>query len=35
VWTVNDPASARAYWQGGVAGIVTDDPGAILRARTQ
>jgi len=35
VWTVNDPESARAYWLGGVAGIVTDDPGAILRARAQ
>jgi glycerophosphoryl diester phosphodiesterase len=35
VWTVNDPESARAYWRGGVSGIVTDDPGAILRARTQ
>lgn len=35
VWTVNDPESARGYWRGGVAGIVTDDPGAILRARTQ
>jgi glycerophosphoryl diester phosphodiesterase len=33
VWTVNDPAVARALWRGGVAGIVTDDPGAMLRAR--
>ena len=35
VWTVNDPAEARTLWSGGVAGIVTDDPAAILRARTQ
>jgi glycerophosphoryl diester phosphodiesterase len=33
VWTVNDPVVARTLWHGGVAGIVTDDPGAILRAR--
>lgn len=35
VWTVNDPDVARAYWRGGVSGIVTDDPGAMLRARAQ
>ena len=35
VWTVNDPDEARALWAAGVAGIVTDDPAAILRARTQ
>ena len=34
VWTVNDPGVARTLWNGGVAGIVTDDPTAILRART-
>jgi len=33
VWTVNDPADALAYWRGGVSGIVTDDPAAMLRAR--
>jgi glycerophosphoryl diester phosphodiesterase len=33
VWTVNDPAIARSYWAGGVAGIVTDDPVAMIRAR--
>ncbi|HEY8175976.1 MAG TPA: glycerophosphodiester phosphodiesterase family protein [Gemmatimonadaceae bacterium] len=33
VWTVNEPAVARALWRGGVAGIVTDDPAAMLRAR--
>ena len=34
VWTVNDPAEARFLWAEGVAGIVTDDPAAILRARS-
>lgn len=33
VWTVNDPVVARTLWQRGVAGIVTDDPAAMLRAR--
>ena len=33
VWTVNDPASARSYWTAGVAGIVTDDPAAMIRVR--
>lgn len=33
VWTVNDPVEARTLWQRGVAGIVTDDPAAMLRAR--
>jgi glycerophosphoryl diester phosphodiesterase len=33
VWTVNDPVVARALWRAGVAGIVTDDPAAMLRAR--
>ena len=33
VWTVNDPAVAVRYWEAGVAGIVTDDPAAMLRAR--
>jgi glycerophosphoryl diester phosphodiesterase len=33
VWTVNDPVMARALWRGGVTGIVTDDPAAMLRAR--
>ena len=35
VWTVNDPDEARVLWAAGVAGIVTDDPAAILRARAQ
>jgi glycerophosphoryl diester phosphodiesterase len=33
LWTVNDPAAARSYWDAGVAGIVTDDPAAMIRAR--
>ena len=35
VWTVNEPELARAFWRGGVAGIVTDDPVAMIRARAQ
>lgn len=35
VWTVNNPGQARAFWNAGVTGIITDDPAAILRARTQ
>lgn len=30
VWTVDDPAKAGRYWAGGVNGIITNDPGAIL-----
>ena len=33
VWTVNDPQQAQRYWAGGVAAILTDDPGLMLRAR--
>ena len=33
VWTVNDPALARRLWNSGVNGIISDDPGAMLRAR--
>lgn len=35
VWTVNDPAQAQALWKGGVAGVVTDDTAAMLRARAR
>lgn len=35
VWTVNDPAFATRLWRAGGAGIVTDDPAAILRARSE
>ena len=34
VWTVNDPSQARFLWAEGVSGIVTDDPAALLRARS-
>lgn len=34
VWTVNDPSKARLLWAEGVSGIVTDDPAAVLRARS-
>jgi glycerophosphoryl diester phosphodiesterase len=33
VWTVDDPAVARALWRKGVSGIITNDPGAILAER--
>ena len=35
VWTVNDPTEALAFWNAGIAGIVTDDPAAILRTRSR
>jgi glycerophosphoryl diester phosphodiesterase len=33
VWTVNDPAAARAHWGRGAAGMVTNFPGAIRELR--
>ncbi|HEX4935240.1 MAG TPA: glycerophosphodiester phosphodiesterase [Gemmatimonadaceae bacterium] len=33
VWTVNDAATARALWDKGVCGILSDDPAVILEAR--
>jgi glycerophosphoryl diester phosphodiesterase len=33
VWTVDDPAQARALWSRGAAGVVTNRPGAMVRAR--
>jgi glycerophosphoryl diester phosphodiesterase len=35
VWTVNDPEEARLLWQGGVQGIISDDPGPMLRLRSE
>lgn len=32
VWTVDDPSRALRYWAGGVTGIISNDPGAILAA---
>ena len=33
VWTVNDRAEARALWNAGVSGIISDDPGAMIAER--
>jgi glycerophosphoryl diester phosphodiesterase len=35
IWTVNDPALARRLWSQGVSGIISDDPAAMLAARTR
>jgi glycerophosphoryl diester phosphodiesterase len=35
VWTVNNPGQALALWKAGVTAILTDDPGTIIRSRTQ
>lgn len=35
VWTINDPAQAVALWQAGVQGILSDDAGPLLAARTR
>lgn len=34
VWTVDDAAIARRLWQRGANGIITNDPGALARARS-
>jgi glycerophosphoryl diester phosphodiesterase len=34
VWTINDPAVATRLWLDGVQGIISDDPAAILRAKS-
>ncbi|MBA3259754.1 MAG: glycerophosphodiester phosphodiesterase [Gemmatimonadales bacterium] len=33
VWTINEPATARRLWARGVAGVVTNLPGVIRKAR--
>jgi glycerophosphoryl diester phosphodiesterase len=33
VWTVDEPVLARRLWKRGANGIVTNDPGALLKAR--
>jgi glycerophosphoryl diester phosphodiesterase len=35
VWTVNDPHEARALWQRGVHGIISDDPAVMLAERAR
>ena len=35
IWTVNDPLKALRLWRQGVQGIITDDPAAILAARSR
>ncbi len=34
VWTINDPADALKLWRGGIQGIISDDPGLMLAARS-
>lgn len=33
IWTINDPAVATRLWREGIQGIISDDPGTMLRAR--
>jgi glycerophosphoryl diester phosphodiesterase len=33
VWTVNDPAVALSLWKDGINGIISDDPGLMLKTR--
>jgi glycerophosphoryl diester phosphodiesterase len=35
VWTINDAACALRLWDIGVQGIISDDPGSMLAARTR
>lgn len=35
VWTINEPAQAQQLWSDGVSAVITDDPAAILRARSK
>jgi len=35
IWTINDPIKALRLWQLGVQGIISDDPAAILAARSR
>lgn len=33
VWTINDPKQAVSLWHDGINGIISDDPGLMLKAR--
>jgi glycerophosphoryl diester phosphodiesterase len=33
VWVIDSPDVARALWANGVAGVITNRPGAMLAAR--
>jgi glycerophosphoryl diester phosphodiesterase len=33
VWTVDDPRTAAALWRAGVQGIISNDPGSIVKSR--
>ncbi len=35
VWTVDDPKLARQFWEAGAAGLITNVPDVILRARRE
>lgn len=35
VWTVDDPKFARQFWEAGAAGLITNVPDVILRARRE
>jgi len=34
VWTINEPQTAVELWQAGVNGIITDDPGLMVKTRS-
>ena len=33
-WTINNPVQAATLWSRGVRGVITDDPGLLLRSRS-
>ena len=35
VWTIDAPHTARRLWSAGVQGIITNDPGAMIRLRSE
>jgi len=34
VWTINDPPVAESLWKDGINGIISDDPGLMLKVRS-